>query len=411
MPPQRRWKRRQGGAPQSCPSIWKGIQMITNILLVTLSFLWGGLPAQAQPRSEDEGRPQRLNRTETGDSDTDEARRARRRERWQRFRGASSEERRQMRSERMVEMATRTYELDETQKELVRSELELIGVERRVAMGDQAEEYDKLREEMSKFWQQRQEQAGERAGGRGDRREFWRGLRDDPEFSKLRSRMREIDQKYPFSWRDSLKRVESLLPEEQAAKGRARLDERFQRFGRSRQDRRDRRADREQRSVERTLREAETAMREAGSPEQRETAQRLLADARTKIAERSLSEDARRSLQERVEAAERTATEKNPKPRSLGPWEKYVQGFIGNHALTPAQQTAAMAILKDMQARRAQIERVYAPRIAAAEQLKDPKARKQRLAELNKPTEKLFEELKTRLDRLLTASQRKEVKV
>jgi hypothetical protein len=69
-----------------------------------------------------------------------------------------------------------------------------------------------------------------------------------------------------------------------------------------------------------------------------------------------------------------------------------------------------MAILKDVQARGTQIERVYGPRIAAAKQLQDPEARKKLLAELNKPTEKLFEELKTRLDRLLTASQRKKVK-
>lgn len=384
--------------------------MFTQVLLAALMIFGAVLPTQAQPRSEDEVRPQQPNRTEAGESDEDAARRARRRERWQRFRGATPEERRQLRSERMVEMAARTYELDDSQKELVRNEIESIGVERRAAMGDQAEEYDKLREKMSKFWQQRREQAGEQDGERGDRRRFWRGLRDDPEFRKLRDQMREIDQKYPFSWRDSLKRVESLLPEEQAAKGRAKLEERFQRRDRGREQRRDRGAAREQRSVERTLREAETALREAQSPQQREAAQRLLADARTKIAERSLSEDARRGLRERIEAAERTAAEKNPKPRPLGPWEKHVQGFIRNHALTPAQQTAAMAILKDVQARRAQIERVYAPRIAAAEQLKNPEARKKQLAELNKPTETLFEELKTRLDRLLTASQRKKVK-
>ena len=315
-----------------------------------------------------------------------------------------------MRSERMVEMATRTYELDDSQKELVRNEIELIGAERRAAMGDQVEEYDKLREQMSKFWLQRREQAGTQDGERGDRRRFWRGLRDDPEFSKLRTRMREIDEKYPFSWRDSLKRVESLLPEEQAAKGRAKIEERSQRSDRSRQERRDRGAAREQRSIERTLREAETAVLEAQSPEQREGARRLLADARKKITERPLSEDARRGLQERIEAAERTAAEKTTKPKPLGPWEKYVQGFIRSHALTPAQQTAVMAILKDVQARRARIDRVYAPQIAAAQQMQAPDARKKRLAELNKPTEKLFEELKTRLGRLLTASQRKNVK-
>lgn len=311
-----------------------------------------------------------------------------------------------MRDDRMVEMAARTYELDDSQKELVRNEIELMAAERRAAMGTQADEYDKLREEMGKFWEKRMEQAGDR----GDRRRFMRGLRDDPEFRKLRERMRDIDRKYPFNWRDSLKRVESLLPEEQAAKGRARLEERMQRFGRSRQDRSDRRARREQRSVERTLRDAETAVQEAQSPEQREAAERLLADARKKIADRPLSEDARRELHERIDAAERAAADQGKKPRVLNPWEKHVEEFIQSHELTAAQQTAAMAILKDIEARGAQIERVYGPRIAAAKQLEDPEARKKQLAELNKPTEKLFEELKTRLDRLLTASQRKKVK-
>ena len=311
-----------------------------------------------------------------------------------------------MRSERLVEMASRTYELDDSQKELVRNEIELIGAERRAAMGDQAEEYDKLREEMSQFWRKRREAAAQQSGEQGDRRAFWRGIRDDPEFRKLRSRMREIDRKYPFNWRDSIQRVESLLPEEQAAKGHAKLEQRFQRRDQFRRQRRERAAQREQRSAEQAIRDAEAALRDAQSPEQRESAQKLLADARKKISQRALSEDARRSLQARIDAAERAAAKTN-KPRPLGPWEKHVQGFIQNHALTPAQQTAAMAILKDMQTRRAQIERVYAPQITAAEQLKDPKARKKRLAELNKPTEKLFEELKTRLDRLLTASQRK----
>jgi hypothetical protein len=380
--------------------------MFTQLLFAALILFGAGQAAQVQPGGDDEVRPQPPNRTAPGNSGDDAAERTRRRQRWQRFRGASPEERRRLRSERMVEMAARTYELDDSQKELVRNEIELMGAERRAAMGDQAEEYDKLRDEMGKFWETRMSQDGDR----GDRRRSMRGLRDDPEFRKLRERMREIDQRYPFSWRDSLNRVESLLPEEQAARGRTKLEERRQRFDRSRQERGDRRAEREQRSIERTLREAETAVQEAQSPDQREAAQRLLADARKQITDRPLGEDARRQLQERIEAAERAAAGQGQSPRSLDPWEKHVEGFIQSHELTAAQQTAAMAILKDVQARGTQIERVYGPRIAAAKQLQDPEARKKLLAELNKPTEKLFEELKTRLDRLLTASQRKKVK-
>ena len=379
--------------------------MSTHILLVALNLFWAGSISQAAPQGEDEVRPPAQDQSGQQDANSDEARRAARRQRWQRYREASPEQRQKMRSQRMVDMATRTYELDESQKELVSNEIEQIQLERRAAMGAEAEQYDKLREEMFRFWQQRREKAGDQGGGR----RFWRQVRSDPKFQKLRSKMREIDRKYPFNWRESLQRVEALLPEEQAKKGHAKLEERFQRFDRFRQRRRQRDAERAQRDIDRTLRKAEATLKEAHSPEEQAAAQRLLADARQKLADRPLSEEARRKLRERIEVAERSEKQA-PKPRPLSPWEKYARDFIRKHQLTAAQQTAAMSILKDVQMRGAQIKQIYAPRIAAAKQLQDPAARKQRLSELNKPTERLFKELKTRLDRLLTASQRKKVR-
>ena len=93
--------------------------------------------------------------------------------------------------------------------------------------------------------------------------------------------------------------------------------------------------------------------------------------------------------------------------RPLNEWEKYVLDFIDKYDLTTTQRNSAMSILRDLTSRADQIEKANRPRIAAAEKIRDPKVRKKRLEELNKTVDSLFHALRQRLDRLLTASQRK----
>ncbi len=90
----------------------------------------------------------------------------------------------------------------------------------------------------------------------------------------------------------------------------------------------------------------------------------------------------------------------------LHPWEKYVREFNLQHMLTKPQRAAAMSILKDVRKRAIQIEQTNAKKVVEANKIKDEAARKARLKALNKPIDRLFDELKKRLEGLLTASQR-----
>ncbi len=333
--------------------------------ITTLSLFQNAPPSagpdgSAAPRKDRNASPreQRRRRPDRGDS----------------FRDATPEQRRQMQVDRMIDRATRTYELDDNQKPLVRTELETIQRERRQAMGPEAEEYDKLREQMSQFWRPPPNEKGEPVS-RDELRERRRRMMDDPEFRKVRDRLRELDRKYPVDWEDAMKRVETLLPPEQAEKGRKRIEEREAR-----------REERAQRWRERA--ELRRARRGEVDPN--------AAAAGTSVP----------TLPTKVESPSSAAPPVQPPATVLHPWEIYVREFITQHQLTAAQQAAAMAVLKDVRSRAAQTELSLREKTAQAEEMSDPAARAARLAELRKPTDQLFIELKNRLDGLLTASQR-----
>lgn len=258
------------------------------------------------------------------------------------------------RYERILESAARTYNLDELQRAMVRKEMETMSAERRVAMGADAGEYDRLREELRKL--QTPPEGGEQTPEA--RRARFREMRDSAEFRELRRKLSELDRKYPIDMESAIGRVEKLLPPEQAAAGRERRERRMTEF----RERRGRR-----RGENATSQPALGA-----SPEKREVAEDVKAAA----------------------------------PPPLHPWEKYVREFIARYELTDGQSNAALAMLKDVQGRAGQVEKLQADRTAAANAVRDAEARKKALAELNKPYDELFGELKRRLDSLLTAAQR-----
>lgn len=308
-----------------------------------------------------------------------ETRRNERRQRWERYNNATPVERSQMRVDRMVDMTSRMYELDEVQKVMVRQEIMQVQAERRAAMGADAEELDKLREQMVEFWRTQRDEGsteGEARSGRDRRRE----LRDNPEFRQLREKMRAIENKYPMDWEAAAQRVEALLPPEQAERGRARRAERESRW----RDRRDGEGRRGNRSERRAGQNGGGGIVAGDSVNQGRPGQ----DAR--VADR----------------AEAPAVE-SPKPAPVHPWEVYTHDFIKRHQLAPAQANAALAILQDSRQRGARIEASIAAELAEAEKITDSVGRQKRLTELRAPIDHLFDDLKGRLSGLLTAEQRK----
>ncbi len=352
--------------------------MFTHSLAMFIGLCFAAPVAQNQSGSTEEATVQPQERREAREGR--EPRGERRRERRERMRNATPEERQQMRLEGWVERTTRMYDLDEAQQVRVRAELAAIQQERRLAMGADAEEHDRLRRQMSDLWAKRAEEAGpEREARRGQRQR----MRDDPEFAKLRERMREIDDKHPFDTDGAIKRLEALLPEEQVRKGQARREEwRAREIDRNRQGR-GRDGDRQE--SRRRPRTGEITVERRANPE-------------------VIRQEEAKPAPEQGEP--RMATPPQTAERELLPWEKYTREFITRHECPPRQANAAMSILKDVQLRAEKLRRANAERIAEAEKIPDSAARNKRLAELNGPVDQLFDELKSRLDSLLTAEQR-----
>ena len=300
-----------------------------------------------------------------------------------------------MRFDWMTDMAQRNYELDDSQRIAVRSEIEAIENERRTAMGPLAEEHDRLRGEMGQYWRGMRE----RSEGSDDPGEFWRRARDDPGFQKIRDRMRKIEDRFPNRWEESMRRIEALLPEEQAKKGRERIEEMRSRWGGNRNRDGNRRGDR---GARRGGRDRGERFARRGDGERTRGERRGRRDGAGRFGRRA---DRARGESDRNRGGDRLS-EAAPRARQLHPWEKYVRDFTGKNELTPAQSASAQSILKDVLNRADLVKKRNADRIAEAERAADREVRRRRLAELNKPIDLLFGELKKRLDGLLTAAQR-----
>ena len=273
------------------------------------------------------------------------------------LRELSPNERDQMQVDRWVQRASRTYRLDSNQEAMVRNELESFRIERRVNMGADALEYDRLRKDLVQFWNEPANTSEDPKA----RREMWRRLREDPKLQEIRRRMREIDAKYPFDWASSVERVEKILPAELVQQAHDHQNERA---------------------------DAAAVRRQASNP---------FAPPILPVKPRTVGD------------IKGTNGNKQPAvsdPQPLHPWEKYTRDFIRVNRLNEAQSNAALSILRDVRVRAEQMDHANANRVAAANQMPDKIAREKRLSEINQSIEHLFDELKSRLDGLLTAAQR-----
>ncbi|MEE8384779.1 MAG: hypothetical protein V3S01_02550, partial [Dehalococcoidia bacterium] len=285
---------------------------------------------------------------------------------------------------------------------------------RRLQMGPDGERYDQLQAQMAELWNRRQ---AEDAEGSEDAGALRRRMRADPDFSALRSELREIGRKYPLDWMASVERIERQLPEDQIRQGRSRW-----------RGRRERWRDRSRERAEQAAARLEKHRVVQGPTRDVEASRKMKAE--TKAAEKPAGSDRRAKEQRppkeakpggsapgaRQKKAEKKAREKSSdreaakegfvEVRLPDEWELHVQQFTERHELTPTQANAALSILKDLRIRAVQIEQFNKDRIAAAEQIEDSAARRARLEELRAPIRQLFDELKKRLDGLLTASQR-----
>ncbi len=267
---------------------------------------------------------------------------------------ASPEQRRDMRVNGFVDMLDRTYDLDAAQKQTVTDEVRKMQREYYAGLGNDAAELDKLESKMHDYWAK---QSATSRPARGRR------MQRDPEFRSLSDQMWEIRRNHPFDFEKATARVEALLPADQVTKGRERREQFRRRMDDFRRDR--------GQMPNRRRRDADAATTPAGTAE----------------------------------------TDKKPAPvieQPKHPWEVYANEFAAQHPLTAPQQAAVRAIVKDLIARDTAFQAAHAADFAAVAKTEAGPDRDTQRKQLEAPTQDMFNELKSRLDDLLTADQRGE---
>ena len=126
---------------------------------------------------------------------------------------------------------------------------------------------------------------------------------------------------------------------------------------------------------------------------------------------------ARKAREDKAKLLQEREAEEEPPDQielELDSWQKYVEHFIGLHGLDAGQRGTALSILKELRDRalahrdryRVEIEKLER-RIEAEEgKQEDPSAIEEQLTALYGPIDKMFEDLKTRLDAVLTDAQK-----
>lgn len=149
-------------------------------------------------------------------------------DRWQRYQNATPTEQDQMRQkwrEPMRDRIIRIYEVDASQENMIREEVEAIYTGHRAGMSAIFEEAKRLDEVMSDyvlvFSKRLRERESDNATVASEA--VLRLLRNDPKYQNLLDRRREIEASCQIDWNDALTRIEKLLPEEQVLKGRGQL--------------------------------------------------------------------------------------------------------------------------------------------------------------------------------------------
>lgn len=140
------------------------------------------------------------------------------------------------------------------------------------------------------------------------------------------------------------------------------------------------------------------------NPRKSRAAERRTARRQKAEAAKPESEPTKRSTDRRSKAPARQEAREKPIP--LDKWEQYVRDFIADYKCTPEQTHSALSILSELKGRAEILEKTSAKRLNAANELKDRKERQKRIDEINAPVDRLFEQLKRRLDGLLTTHQR-----
>jgi hypothetical protein len=322
-----------------------------------------------------------------------------------------------------LDRVTETYGLDDAQRQQVRQRLEEIRAADAPAAEQRRQQSEAIREQFRQLRERRE--AGEEVPP-----ESWR---------QLGEQMRGIYQNSPLFNRDYMQgEVEKLLPPEQVTEGRQRREQREAEFSRRRDEFRQRmeqfRAQggdmrdffRQERERWDERRRAETGEQQDQPAAEGAPAPAPQFDVQTQDEDQDA--DRRRRRDEwRQRWQDRRDNDNDGESRRweyrrgddrrrdenrlenadpLGSWERYERDFAQRYRLDTSQRATAESILRDLLTQRKLYEETKRNDIASAQKIEDPQLRQEQLAFLNAPVERMFSELKSKLDRLPTAAQR-----
>ena len=266
----------------------------------------------------------------------------------QRYIHATPDERARMWKERgkpMGKIIFDAYDLTDAQKETCNRIREQSIKEWRREMGEQFEEARGLRARSGERILELVRVGREVRNGEAGAAEAWKKLTSDREElvnSGIRERLQEINRDHPIDWSDLADRIENVLPQEQAKRGRQRLAERFPFTISSRHG------------------------------------EKLGTDKPTTGGGAS----------------------------DIDRWGAYVRKFTARHQLTQGQSSAAASILGEVRARDVQLTRTMRDEVAHYQARADEESAQRRREVFQFDVDDLFEGFKARLDGLLTTAQK-----
>lgn len=331
---------------------------------------------------------------------------------WEQYLDASPAERTNLHVNPYVTELEKAYNLDATQSGLVRSKVESIAAERRQQMGPLAIEHDTLAEEASEIWW-RYREANEQADDSPNRAG---SFKDDPRYRQLRQRLIEIETQFPVDWDAAIDEVESVLPPQQASRGRVNIYK-------NRIDRAARRARLEAAAAKRMAHQvagqvaaesthadakavAAVAVKEVLDHAAREVEKGDL-PPKTKARIKATIDQTRKNSDTKAPVKAPDSNSANPIARDLDRWEAYTRDFIEVHNLSENQQSAALSIMTELRTRAESQKKALAGRQTKVTRVADQARLDRQRAEINQRIENLFNQLTRRLEALLTVEQRR----
>jgi hypothetical protein len=322
--------------------------------------------------------------------------------------------------DRQLSRLTRTYELDDTQRQQVQQQLQALRDEDRATADQRMQQMAAARQQLRQL--REQSDAGQQVSP-----EQWQQATDQ---------MRNVFRSSPLMNRErTTAAVEQFLSPEQIATGRQRLQQEEAERDRRRQEMRqqfeqfvqqggDPREFFRQQRGQRQRRQNQNQPQDTTGQSQNTTAQPPDTAAQSEAAPAGPDEPAtlqnapgeqntedqgrREDNRERRRRFRRDQAEETTED-PLGSWERYVRDFTRRYRLDTSQQATAQSVLRDALAQRKLFEDSHRTDIAFAQQIEDPARRQRQIDSINAPIARLFEQLKTKLERLPTADQREAV--